>query len=495
MSRRRVEQGVAHFGVSAPIATSAQKPSAPTFAITTTPTSGFALRGAVPTTGNLQAFNLRFSPTESSGLATPLSQTKTVSVPAALPTTFVAPKPTGHVARGEDLLRITAQLESASSKLKTVTERNVALETHIVKLTGLVSREKHTSATRVASLQSECRALQESEKALRAELAKRPLIKEQAVGSFENRVRATLSDGVNVPIAETGAGEEEAVTEAKKGIGVGAAAAGGSGVDEEVRQKLDVAHKQIADLEARIEAAASGGDALLVKAQKAREEAECKLKSCVEAHERELCSVRSACEETMRASEKSASVQIEEANRNTTEVQTSLDMALVRLEKEDKIAKEEISTMRASQDQKDLRVFELTEDLAKAHARYAELSECCENANAELVAWKENSVDTVRVSGAFAPIRGVDEASLQRRAGLARVHSATGVGTGIARAARLDGVASTAVAVVDVGAGAVAPPADPDTDMVSAVITDLKAYWEFSVTEHARIGQIAVGAT
>jgi hypothetical protein len=469
------------------------------FAITTTPTTGgLALRGAVSSTGangvavgNLQGFNLRFSPTESSVLTAPVS--KPVSVPAALPTTFVASKATGPVARGEDLLRVTAQLEAANSKLKTATDRNVALETHIVKLTGLVSREKHTSASRVASLQSECRAMQECEKALRAELAKRPLVKEQPVGSFENRVRASLSDGVNVPGAGPGAREDEMGAEAKQGIGVGAVG-DGNGVDEEIRQKLEMAQKQIVDLEARIEAAASGGDALLVKAQKAREEAECELKACMKAHESELCGVRSACEEKMRVAEQSASVQIADAARNAAEVQTSLDMALTRLEKEDNIAKEEIAAMRESRDQNELRVFELTEDLAKAHAGHAELSKHFEHANADLTALKESAAATVHVSGAFAPTRGDDVASVQRRVDLARVHRATGVGTGIARAACLDGVASTAVAVVDVGAGAVAPPADPNTDMVSAVIADLKAYWEFSATEHARIGQVAVGA-
>ena len=428
MSRRRIESGLnsqSSFSLRT-LATSG--PTAPA----AVPVAGTARHNAAPPTIPQQASlsfkfdSLATRPTSAAASAT--SPTLRASAPAALPSNFFA-----KAATGNDSMRLTACVEDLTQRLRKAMDAKVQLESQVTRLNGALVQERSQTQQRLAALKTEVATVQDNEMRLRTELAQRPAVREVDTHKFATRVRSALEqEETNAKVADA---------EARLGALVKRA--------DSLTAEVKLLESRKADALAATESALSQEemDDLVAKAATAQAAA-------IEAEDR-----RMAIEDDIARFS---------AMRDVCQQETA--------DAEAALLKANEATAAAVVD----------ESAAKQQLREMLL----EHGNvAEKVAYMEKQLEglstaavaptTFGVSGAHAPERNIEALGSP----MAQVTAAGCCGDGVAYHFKHDAPLNICSIAPDPSA------TDATNQMVTALVSDLQAYFQSSAADHAKVGR------
>lgn len=195
MSRRRIEAGI-----SAPSSFSLRTLSGPApVAMASAPS--MAARPGAPPPAITAATGLSFK-FNSLATAKPASPPKALE-PSRMPANFFSkPHPTGSKESAESM-RLTAVVDDMAQRLRKATDAKVQLEAQMQRVAAQLAQERNSAASKLTSMRSEMKVVQDSELRLRGELAQRPAVKEVDTAKFSSRVRSALeAEETNARVAD-----------------------------------------------------------------------------------------------------------------------------------------------------------------------------------------------------------------------------------------------------------------------------------------------------
>tara|TARA_Y100000389_G_C17469320_1_gene528789 strand:- start:4364 stop:5674 length:1311 start_codon:yes stop_codon:yes gene_type:complete len=186
------------------------------FSLRTLSTAGVASVPAVPSTAFRNtappaipqqatlSFKFNSIAPKQSSATTHGSPTLRATTPSVLPSNFFskAAATQGSNASSESM-RLTAVVDDLTQRLRKAVEAKNALEGQVTRLSGALNQERSAAQQRLQALKTEVATVQESEMRLRTELAARPAMREVDTAHFATRVRSALEqEETNAKVAD-----------------------------------------------------------------------------------------------------------------------------------------------------------------------------------------------------------------------------------------------------------------------------------------------------
>jgi predicted nucleic acid-binding Zn-ribbon protein len=432
MSRRRIEAGLSNQSSFSLRALSTPVAAAPA----ATP-AGFARNAAPPAIPQQAALSFKFSSLATKSTSTPYSQGSPplrASAPSALPGNFFSkPMVTGMSTSSAESMRLTAVVDDLTQRLRKSIEAKTQLEGQVTRLNGALVQERSAAQQRLSALKTEVATVQDSEMRLRSELAARPAVREVDTNKFATRVRSAL---------------EQEETNAK-----------------------------VADAEARLGAVSKRHESLV---------AEVKLLESRKAEALEATSSALSAEEVDELVAKAAIAQ--ESMRQAEDVKAGVEDDIARFtamrdahnkemqEAETALFKATEATAAAVVDESAAK-----QQLVDAKAEHANMTEQVEQLTRHMSGLSAASTapTTFSVTGAHAPGRNMAAFGSP----MAAVEALGCCGVGVADHFKHDAPLNIC---------ALAPNASDDSPtnlMVTALVSDLQAYFQSCAADHAKIGR------
>ena len=430
MSRRRIEAGLTSQSSFSLRTLSTGTAAAPAAAM------GSVLRGAAPPAIPQQASlsfkfdSLATCPVSISSQGSPPLRS---SAPTSLPANFFSKAAVSAGPKdAAEAMRLTAMVDDLTQRLRKAVETKSQLEGQVHRLNGAIVQERSAANQRLSALKTEVATVQESEMRLRTELAQRPAVREVDTYKFATRVRSAL---------------EQEETNAK-----------------------------VADAEARLIAVVKRHESLV---------AEVKLLEGRKVDALEATASALSTEEVDELVAKAASA--ETALREAIDQKVGLDDDIARFTAmrdahHDEMKSAEMGLFKANEATAAAVADEAAakQQLAEVHTERSDLSAQVANIQKQMEGLSTAAIvpTTFSVTGAHAPARNM--AALG--SAMAQVEAAGCCGEGVAFHFNHDAPLNICSISPDPSG------TDATNQMVNALVSDLKSYFQCCASEHAKIG-------
>jgi len=356
-----------------------------------------------------------------------------------LPVNFFT-KPIGASRGSGDVMRLTAIVDDLTQKQKKAAEKHSQTEAHLQQLNNALNHERAAAAARAKTHKAELAVAHESESKMRKELASRAAVKEIEKNQFESSVHAALKL-------------------------------------EETEEKVAVAEKRVADLSARCETLTTECDGLEQKK--------------IERVEAEAAAVSLDTDAVQLLLKQAAMAKTELQQIETTRAR--LDAELAEIIKIRDVRQTEATEAAATLDAANAATAAAVADKQAAAAHAAAIQRDAESTQKQLdglndqLAAAKSVAATQKPTGVAAPTRlnQITPSSAQK------IHALSCcAGTGLPFHFSSDAPThlTTAPAVLSKAPGG----GTPGEQMVDAIVSDLKNYFNAAAVAHRAAGKVAV---